>query len=164
MPSFSDGQDPREATEGDWVFHATSHAAPPEPVTPGETIGAAFRQYNPILWIIDAASRSRPDQTPVPSYDPIPLLVGTKHESLIGQSLGDVNPAQTKARMDYFDANQRDRQILAAAGGVGTINIIVAIAANPLWILVIWFLLKQFRAAYQCVEDAVDEAENPDKR
>jgi hypothetical protein len=101
MPIFSDGQDPLHATQGIFVFKATlkTEVDPFAGPTPDEVLAAAFRQYNPIPWVIDVVSREKPDQTPAPDYDPIPLLVGTKYEGLLGQSLGDVNPAQTQARM-----------------------------------------------------------------
>jgi hypothetical protein len=44
----------------------------------GETFNAAFRQTNPVISVLDAISRSRPDMVPTPGYDPVKYLSGTR--------------------------------------------------------------------------------------
>jgi hypothetical protein len=137
MPTFIDGQDPLDATQGRSV-RAPTGPQPTDPFsgpTPEETIGAAFRQNNPIVSVVHAINQSRPDQTPIPGYDPITPLIGTKYEGLIGQSLGDVNPAQTRARMAEQDQEEKDQQALAGSGWAGTVASLGAGALDPSWLI-----------------------------
>jgi hypothetical protein len=98
-----------------------------------DTFSAAFRQLNPVVSVLDAITRSRPDMTPVPGYDPVKRLSGTKDDDLIEQSLADVNPAQTDARIAKKNAEIADRQTLAASGWTGTVASIAAGATDPSW-------------------------------
>jgi hypothetical protein len=147
MPIFVDGQDPLDATQGRSIRAPTGQAAP-DPFgapTPDEVVAAAFRQYNPIAWAVGAVSEPKTDQTPVPGYDPIRLLVGTKYESLVRLSIADVNPAQTTARMVRYDRDVRDGEILAAAHAQGTVTIVAAVLADPIWLLLIWAVLRLWK-------------------
>jgi hypothetical protein len=54
---------------------------------------------------------------------------------LLGQSLGDVNPDETTARMAKFDAEQKDQQTLADAGWGGTVAALAAGALDPSWFI-----------------------------
>jgi hypothetical protein len=143
MPTFVEGHDPLDATVGPSVRGPLGQAGPDPFAAPtsADVLGAAFRQYNPIAWAVEALSQPKTDQTPVLGYDPIPLLVGTKYESLVGQSITDVSPAQTKAHMAQYDRDVRDREVLAAAHAQGTLAIVAAVLANPLWLLLIWAVL-----------------------
>ena len=144
MPLFEEGQPLGDSQN----LRMPIGSPEPDPFlhpTPNETLGAAFRQANPIVSALDAILRDRPSDTPVPGYDPIPKLIGSKYEPYIDQFLADVNPAQTDARMAKIDAEIRDRQILAVSGSTGTVDVVVAIAANPLWILLIWVVLTLWR-------------------
>jgi hypothetical protein len=138
MPAqvITDGQDPLDppgTTAPGRVPMGPPDADPWTYPTAMDTIGAAFRQYNPVISALDAITRSRPDMTPVPGYDPITKLKGTKDEDLIDQSLADVNPAQTDARIAKKDAEIKNQQILAASGWPGTIWSYAAGALDPLW-------------------------------
>jgi hypothetical protein len=103
--------------------------------TPEETIGAAFRQNNPIASVLDAISRSREDMRPQEGYDPIPRVVGTKYEPYIDRFLADQNPAQTDARMAKIDSEENDRRILAQSGWAGTVTSVAAGALDPTWFI-----------------------------
>jgi hypothetical protein len=109
---------------------------------PGVAAEAALRQYNVIRWVYEAFTHSQPDATPVPGYDPVPLVAGTHYEPYASQFMGDVNPAQTKARMAKIDTQLEDQRILAASGWTGTIDVVGAVLANPLWLLVLWVCLR----------------------
>jgi hypothetical protein len=98
-----------------------------------DVLGAAFKLYNPVVSVLDAISRSRPDMTPVPGYDPVTRLSGTKNDDLIEQSLADVNPAQTDARIAKKNEEIQAQQTIAAAGWGGTIASVAAGALDPSW-------------------------------
>jgi hypothetical protein len=85
--------------------------------------------------VLDAISRGPTVAPPVPGYDPIPRLVGTKYEPLLNQSLGDTSPDETTARMAKFDAEQKDQQTLADAGWGGTVAALAAGALDPSWFI-----------------------------
>jgi hypothetical protein len=147
MPVFTEGQDPRDPPGAANTFggRMPTGAAPPDPwnyPTTGETLGAAFRQNNPIVSVLDSISQSRPDMTPVPGYDPVKRLSGTENDDLIEQSLADVNPAQTDARIAKKQAEIKDQQTLAASGGFGTVASIAAGATDPSWFIPIVGELK----------------------
>jgi hypothetical protein len=143
--AFPQGQDPRDATYGPSLSVPTA-LPPPEPLPlPWELPGAALRQYNPIMWAIDAYMRPIPDATPVLGYSAAPRVVGTRYEPYLNQFLGDVNPVQTEARMTKIDRDLQDQRWLAASHGDGTVAIIVAIAENPLWILPIWVAMRLWK-------------------
>jgi hypothetical protein len=174
-----------------------------------ELMGAAFRQYNPIMWAIDAFTQPTPDHVPTPGYrPPVESLSRSHYEPYLSQFLGDVNPAQTDARMAKIDRDLRDQGLLAASGEDGTVVIIAATIANPLWLLLIWVALRlwkqhaaiisaeadfisseakkdsfqllilvivsvrkawksvslNFRLVYEHIRDAVQDAENHEKR
>ena len=61
MPFFEEGNDP--------FGRAPLGRQPPDktrdPAAP-DVLGAAFKLYNPVVSVLDAISRSRPDMTPVP--------------------------------------------------------------------------------------------------
>jgi hypothetical protein len=79
-----------------------------------DTISAAFRQYNPIVSVIDAVL-SMPGNEPTPGYNPLDTLKGTTHE---GDDLsiyaGSHNEAYTRALMARKDREDADRRTLAA--------------------------------------------------
>ena len=137
MPTFVEGQDPLDQgapAPGRTPLGPTQ----PDPFvgpTHGEVIGAAFRQNNPVASVLDAISRGPTVSPPVPGYDPIPRLVGTKYEPLLNQSLGDTSPDETTARMAKFDAEQKDQQTLADAGWGGTVAALAAGALDPSWFI-----------------------------
>ena len=102
------------------------------------------------MWAIDALSH-RPVYYPVvPGYDAIPRLVGTKYDVLLNASMFDTSPQETNARMAKFDRDQADQHILAQSGWAGTIDSLVAVAANPLWLvlIVVWVSLRAKRASW----------------
>src|SRR6516162_4895621 len=128
MPFFDEGSDP--------FGRAPLGTKPPDPWSyPGaqDVIGAAFKLYNPVVSVLDAISRSRPDMTPVPGYDPVTRLSGTKDDDLIEQSLADVNPAQTDARIAKKNEEIQAQQTIASAGWGGTIASVAAGALDPSW-------------------------------
>src|ERR1700757_5052914 len=108
MPLFTEGQDPLD--QGQSVGRMPTGTPEPPPFSgpsSNAVVGAAFRQNNPVVSVLDALSRSRPDMTPVLGYDPVKRLSGTKDDDLIEQSLADVNPAQTDARIAKKQAEQK---------------------------------------------------------
>jgi len=131
MPFFSEGQDPLDGR----VPLGLPEPPPFHEPTTQETIGAAFRQNNPVVSVLDALSRSRPDMAPVPGYNPVDRLSGTKDDDLIEQSLADVNPAQTDARIAKKNAEVKDRQTLAASGWFGTVSSVAAGLTDPSWFI-----------------------------
>jgi hypothetical protein len=138
MPVFTEGQDPLDTQGVNPTGRLPTGSAPPDPwnyPTTGETLGAAFRQNNPVVSVLDSITRSRPDMTPVPDYDPVKRLSGTENDDLIDQSLSDVNPAQTDARIAKKQAELKDQQTLAASGGFGTVASIAAGATDPSWFI-----------------------------
>jgi hypothetical protein len=145
MPGFAEGQDPLDATHGPSLNFPREPALPPPAPLPWELPGAALRQYNPIMWAIDTYMRPIPDSMPVAGYDPIPRVVGNHYEQYAYKFLGDVDPAQTDARMAKIDRDLQDQRTLAASHADGTAAIVVAIAANPLWILPIWIALRLWK-------------------
>ncbi len=130
MPWLDDTQ---EQPPGGRMPIGEPEPAPVQAPSAGATFGAAFRQDNPVVSVLDALTRSRPDTTPVPGYDPVTRLSGTKDDDLIEQSLADVNPAQTDARIAKKDAETKDRQTLAASGWFGTVASVAAGLADPSW-------------------------------
>jgi hypothetical protein len=143
MTVFYGDQDPLNATLGQSLnLPMPLDSGPANFPIAGEAAEAALRQYNAIRWIYDAFTRTQPDATPQQGYDAVPLVAGTKYEPYASQFLGDVNPAQTRARMAIIDRNLEDQRILAASGWTGTLDIVAAILANPLWLLVLWFCLR----------------------
>lgn len=140
MPIFSEGQDPLDQGLDPSQPAGRMPTGAPEPAPfsgPGSNavIGAAFRQNNPVVSVLDAITQSRPDMTPVPGYDPVQRLSGTENDDLIDQSLADVNPAQTDARIAKKQQEQQDRQTLAASGGFGTVASIAAGGTDPSWFI-----------------------------
>jgi hypothetical protein len=149
MTMFYEGQDPLDATYGRSVNLPIPQQQPRTLPVPEATIvdvpRAALRQYNPIMWAIDAYMRPRPDAMPQAGYDAAPRIVGTKYEPYLDQFFGDVNPAQTQATMAKIDHDLQDQGSLAEFHAYGTAAIVVAIAANPLWLLVIWVALRLWK-------------------
>jgi hypothetical protein len=140
MPLFPEGQDPLDVASGtNEPGRMPLGQAPPDPwaAEPSQldTITAAFRQNNPIVSVLSVLSRSRPDMTPEPGYDPVKRLSGTKDDDLIEQSLADVNPAQTDARIAQKNDEIKDQQTLAASGWPGTVASVVAGATDPSWFI-----------------------------
>jgi hypothetical protein len=138
MPFFDDGQDPLDTPGANAGGRAPIGSNPPDAwnyPTTSDVIGAAFRQNNPVVSVLDAITQSRPDMTPVPGYDPVTRLSGTPDDDLIEQSLADVNPAQTDARIAKKNAEIQDRQTLSAAGWGGTVASIAAGATDPTWFI-----------------------------
>ena len=130
MPLFVDGQDPRPLG-----------APPPEPAAPDpfatptfdQTLGAAFRQQNPVVSVIDAIRSSSSNTTPDPDWNPLSLIRGTPYEQdHLRDFLGDVNRDQTLARMAKIDAENQDRQTLANSGFAGTVASVGAGLTDPL--------------------------------
>jgi hypothetical protein len=143
MPAqvFPEGQDPLESPGINPPGRMPTGTAPPDPwnYPSGEQIfGAAFRQNNPVISALSAITQSRPDMTPVPGYNPVARLSGTKDDDLIEQSLADVNPAQTDARIARKNAEIKDQQTLAASGWGGTIASLAAGATDPSWFVPIF--------------------------
>ena len=137
MPFFTEGQDPLTQNTPDLGRMPMGQAAP-DPFnvpTMNETVGAAFRQVNPVASAIDAFTRSSPDLTPQAGYNPLPRVIGTKYEPFASQFVDDVNPAQTSARMAKMDDEQRDKQILEQSGWAGTVVSLVAGLLDPSWFI-----------------------------
>ena len=152
MTIFTEGQDPLDQGLDPSQPAGRMPTGVPEPApftAPGSNtvIAAAFRQNNPVVSVLDAITRSRPDMTPVPGYDPVARLKGTKDDDLIDQSIADVNPAQTDARIAKKQAEQKDQQTLASSGGFGTIASIAAGATDPSWFIPILGEVKGAEAA-----------------
>lgn len=137
MPFFDDGQDPLDqgAGPGGRMPLGQSSPDPWSYPTDADVLGAAFRQDNPVVSVLSAITASRPDMTPDPTYDPVKYLSGTPNDDLIEQSLGDVNQAQTDARIAKKGAEIKDQQTLAAAGWGGTVAAIAAGATDPTWFI-----------------------------
>jgi hypothetical protein len=138
MPIFTEGQDPLDTPGVNPEGRMPTGTPDPVPfAAPGgdTVVAAAFRQNNPIASVLDAITRSRPDMTPIPGYDPIARLKATKDDDLIDQSLADVNPAQTDARIAKKQQEIKDQQTLAASGGFGTVASIAAGATDPSWFI-----------------------------
>lgn len=134
MPVFTEGQDPLD--QGAPAQGRMPSGQPsPDPFlgpTPGETIGAAFRLDNPVVGVLDALSRSRPDATPVPGYNPLKDgVLGTKYADQANQFYDFQNPAQTAALKAQIDAKEKDGQTLSAAGTPGTVAGIGAGLLDP---------------------------------
>ena len=151
MPIFTEGQDPLDAGLDPRQPAGRMPTGAPEPApfsAPSrlDVAGAAFRLDNPVVSALDAITRSRPDMTPMPGYDPIKRLAGTENEDLIDQSFADVNPAQTDARIAKKQAEMKDRQTMAASGGFGTVASIAAGALDPSWFVPIVGELKAGQA------------------
>ena len=147
MPIFTEGHDPLDAGLDPSQPMGRMPTGAPEPApfsgpNGEETVAAAFRLNNPVVSVLDAITRSRPDMTPVPGYDPVTHLKGTENDDLIDQSIADVNPAQTDARIAKKKAEQKDAQTLAASGGFGTVASIAAGATDPSWFIPILGELK----------------------
>jgi hypothetical protein len=147
MPAqiFTEGQDPLDAQGINPAGRMPTGTPSPDafsyPTGP-QIMGAAFRQNNPVVSVLDALSRSQPDMTPVPDYNPVTKLSGTKDDDLIEQSLADVNPAQTDARIAQKNDEIKDQQTLSAAGWSGTVASIAAGATDPSWFIPILGELK----------------------
>jgi hypothetical protein len=138
MPFFDEGADPLDPPAVNPGGRMPTGINPPDPYSgpsSEQVYGAAFRQNNPVVSVLDAITRSRPDMTPVEGYDPVKRLTGTKDDDLIEQSLADVNPAQTDARIAKKEAEVKDRQTLAASGWFGTVASIAAGATDPSWFI-----------------------------
>jgi hypothetical protein len=138
MPTFPEGQDPLDPPGVNPTGRMPLGTSPADPwnyPTMGETFNAAFRQTNPVISVLDAISRSRPDMVPTPGYDPVKYLSGTKNDDLIEQSLADVNQAQTDARIAKKNAEIKDQQTIAASGWGGTVANVVAGATDPSWFI-----------------------------
>jgi hypothetical protein len=160
MTMFYEGHDPLDATYGRSIKlpipQEETRTLPVPEATIADVPRAALRQYNPIMWAIDAYMRPRPDAMPQPGYDPIPLISGTRYAAYMDQFLGDVNPAQTQATMAKIDRDLQDQGSLAASHAYGTAAIVVAIAANPLWLLVIWVALRLWKQQAASVSARAD--------
>lgn len=131
MPFFPEGQDP--------AGRAPTGTAPPDPFmgpTLPETVGAAFRQNNPVASVLSSISKGSPEfATSTPGYDPIPRVAGTKYEPYLDQFIDDRNADQTNQRMARIDAEQQDQQTLAASGTAGTVASLAAGATDPSWFI-----------------------------
>jgi hypothetical protein len=140
MPAqiFTEGQDPLDTQGVNPAGRMPTGTPAPDafayPTGP-QVVGAAFRQNNPVVSVLDALSKGSPDMTPVPDYNPVKRLSGTKDDDLIEQSLADVNPAQTDARIAKKNAEIKDQQTLSASGWSGTVASIAAGATDPSWFI-----------------------------
>lgn len=133
MPLFSEGQDPRDATQGRSLAFPTPPAPAPLPPTPEEKLSAVL-EANPYVALGRWGLKASPDGAPVQGYDPIPDLVGTKYEPYIHQFMGDVNPAQTNARMLEIDHQERNQETLGQMGTMGSVAAFASGMADPfLW-------------------------------
>lgn len=100
--------------------------------TGGDVAAAAFRQQNPIASVIDAINSSSPDRTVDPTWNPLEAIRGTAYErDHLQDFLGDQNESQTRARMAKIDAEEADRQTLAASGWAGTVASVGAGMLDP---------------------------------
>lgn len=137
MSVFYGDQDPLDATYGRSVNLPLGPppAAPLQP-TPGEFGPAIAAETNSVVGMANAIMRARPDDTPTPGYDSVPLVAGTKYEPYMGQFLGDVNEAQTHARMHDIDEHENNREIMANSGWLGTAAAFESGVADPIFWLV----------------------------
>lgn len=140
MPAqvFTEGQDPLDAPNVSPAGRMPTGTAPSDPFAYPSTpavVGAAFRENNPVVSVLDALSKGSADAAPIPGYNPVKRLSGTKDDDLIEQSLADVNPAQTDARIAKKNAEIKDQQTLAASGWSGTVASVVAGATDPSWFI-----------------------------
>ena len=72
MPFFPEGQDPLDTPNVNPTGRMPTGSESPDAFsypTTAQTIGAAFRQNNPVVSALDAITRSRPDMTPVPGSE-----------------------------------------------------------------------------------------------
>lgn len=133
MPLFVEGEDPRSPVPG---YGPPPVQAPPNPLNlpPLEqTGGAAFRQSNSIVSLLSALASASPDSTPDPNWNPRTIIDGTSYKGRPLQDfLGEVNEAQTRAHMAKIDAEERDRQTLAASGWAGTVAGLAAGIVDPI--------------------------------
>ena len=132
---FAEGQDPLD--QGNAQPGRMPIGAPePDPFTkptPGDVIGAAFRLNNPIVSVLTAISNSSKVYAPEPGYEPVDHVMGTKYEPYLNDFLGDVNSAQTQARMAQIDGEEKDQRNYANGGVLATVSGIAAGTLDPSW-------------------------------
>lgn len=100
--------------------------------TTGETIGAAFRQQNPIASAIDAI-HGMPGMGFDPNHNPRDTLRGTPHENDdFSIYAGSPNEGYTRYLMARKEREDSDRQTLAASGNAGLVAQMAAGTLDPL--------------------------------
>ena len=120
--------------------------APPQPALRPNTAGdlplppdtstaavaaAAFRQYNTVVSILNAARNSGPFQ-PDPNHDPLDVIRGTPYEAgHLDRFIGSRSEAETRSIMGSIDQEQSDKRTLAAAGLGGSMLEMLAGTLDP---------------------------------
>jgi hypothetical protein len=114
-------------------FRASETATPKPPVeTPGiiDTVGAAFRQDNPLTNVVRAAIR--PTFAPEPDHNPMDVIRGTRYgRDHSDKFLDSQSTAETNAIVRRIDEEEADRRILDAAGFPGFVAQVAAGVIDP---------------------------------
>jgi hypothetical protein len=142
MPLIAVNEDPGlRATVG----RVPAERSPPDPL---DTIGAAFRQNNPVASLLSSVYMQGPF-APDPSHNPYSLIQGTPYFHQHGSRFyGSQSEAETRAIMAQIDTEERDRGILQAAGADGDIVGMVAGMLDPTIFLPAGAAVRAARGGY----------------
>ena len=113
---FVEGQDPRDAPAG---FTPPAPAQPADPFyspSPDKVIEAAFRQNNPIASVLDSVASASPDNTPDPTWNPLSLIRDTPYEQYYLNYFRRSKRSADPGAYRKINAEERDRETLAASG------------------------------------------------
>lgn len=125
MPMFAQGQDPLDAGATLSPERGAIGAPEPDRFTPApgiaSTVGAAFRQGNSLVSVMDAWSSQSPDKAFDAEHNPLETIKGTWAEARPELFLGSPNEAVTRAMIAKGERENRDRETLAAAGWPGVV-------------------------------------------
>lgn len=104
-------------------------AAPGPRPDAGDTLGAAFRQFNVVGSIYDRVATGEKTFKPDESYDPLEDVSG--YESYARRFLESESPEETQQIRNRIDRERRDQQTISDAGGFGLAASFAAGALDP---------------------------------
>src|ERR1700744_819033 len=135
MPFFDEGHDPLSPQPGTPYAPGPLVGPAPDPFAtadPTAVTGAAFRQNNPIVSVLNEITNYSPDGQLDPNHNPLDIIKGTKYEANnLDTFLNSPNEATTRAIMARIDKEESDRQTLAASGVAGTVASVGAGLLDP---------------------------------
>lgn len=132
--------------------NVTQEMAPPPT---GDLIGAAFRQDNVVVSLLNQRANSGPFE-PEPGHNPLNTIRGTPYEaSHLDRFVGSRSEAETRAIMGEIDREDSDRRVLDAAGFGGTLLQMLAGTLDPTILLPAGAVVKAGREGYSLGRSAV---------
>jgi hypothetical protein len=140
------------------TMRAPTGVEPPTPLAPtfGETVGAAFRQDNPMY---NLGTRLFAESYPAePGYNPLndPEFKGSYYQQHHADNfIASQSPAETRSIMRRIDGEEQDRKVLDASGFPGFVAQVGAGLVDPTVALPGGAVFKSAKGGYSAVRSAL---------